>query len=457
MKKALKRVLTLTLVILLVLPVLASAEGDYEIISPYADVIWTGDDAYTAYKGNLHTHSYVSDGKEDYRDMIMEYYRQGFGFLAMTDHGVTAKPWNEKPTRIPLFLYQDIKGNTPEYLSDEEYAAVLDGSYPVNGEARGFGMTEVPGGNELNALTVTEAHVCGLFLPAGVGNNHLGYENDHETAVRFVDDAGGLSFINHPGDFIQERDIPGAENDPKNVKYFSDILLRYDSCLGIEVFNKTNGGTPRDRILWDNLLMECLPYGKTVIGFSNGDSHHLDVIDATYSVFMMPDNSLENVKKTMQSGAFFAVTRRLAANEKLGPADPLNAANSDLPVPMFRDISVDGHRISVTVTNAYNIQWVGNGEIIAQEDITQSPEGYTYTLDLDAVEGSDELLYIRCQLLGEGGVTLTQAFVIDDGSAPLQYHTGGYALTTAARFLHRILNLRIFVLMAELVDLIRFG
>ena len=33
-----------------------SAENDYTIISPYADVVWEGEGAYKAYKGNLHTH-----------------------------------------------------------------------------------------------------------------------------------------------------------------------------------------------------------------------------------------------------------------------------------------------------------------------------------------------------------------------------------------------------------------
>ncbi|MBR6361005.1 MAG: hypothetical protein IKS04_04355, partial [Clostridia bacterium] len=111
MKKKILRFISLGLVLIMLIPLgvsaadtgektaaPAAAKQDYTIDSPYKDVVWSGDGAWGAYKGNLHTHSFVSDAEVDYRDMILEYYNQGYDFLAMTDHGVTGKPWNEKPT-----------------------------------------------------------------------------------------------------------------------------------------------------------------------------------------------------------------------------------------------------------------------------------------------------------------------------------------------------------------------
>lgn len=428
---------------------------DYSIVSPYADVIWEGDNAWGAYKGNLHTHSTVSDAEDDMRDMIIEYYNQGFDFLCMTEHGITGKVWNENPTELPLYLYQRIIGKTPHKLTDEEYNGIISGTYPVNGEARGTGMTCIVGGNELNGVTMTKCHVNGLFLPEGVGDNNWGFENNHEYAVRLADEAGGISFINHPGDWLNSKYDRDAVSDPKNVKYFGDIIMKYDSCLGMEVFNESNSVTRYDRILWDNILMYCLPYGKNVIGFSNGDTHKLLNINTSFSVFMMEENTVENIKETMKSGSFFMVTRVLPADPDLGPEEEFNKKREFNPYPTFSNISVDRHKITVTVKDCYNIQWVGNGKVIASENINQTSDSTEYTLDLDQIEGAEELLYVRCQLLGSDGCTLTQAFTIDNGTEPLEYKEDNSFKAKIENFFFRLFSLRFFVLFSVLATKIK--
>ncbi|MBQ6267521.1 MAG: hypothetical protein IJK64_07105 [Clostridia bacterium] len=458
MRKRFRAGLAVLLCAVLLLPSLAGAAAaidapaDYTIVSPYADVVWSGDGAWGAYKGNLHTHSFVSDAQVDYRDMILEYYYQGYDFLAMTDHGVTGKPWNEKPTEIPLYLYQRIIGHTVHYFTDEEFAALQSGDYPVDGAARGRGMTCITGGNELNALTITKDHVNAIFLPPHAGDNYLGYENDYEGAVRLTDHYGALCFINHPGDWLNSNSDRANCSDPEKIAYFADILLRYDCCLGMEVFNEHNGTTGYDRDTWDNLLMACLPYGKRVIGFSNGDTHYLRDVDSSYSVFMMEENTAEKVKETMQSGAFFMVTRCIRADtEKFGPAESMDVRDTDLPIPMFTDIRVDGHKVTVGYENANDLRWVANGNVIDTAQVNGAGE---YTIDLDAIDGAEDFLYIRCQLMGEGGVTLTQAFTIDDGSAPEEYVRDESSAATAKRLSNQFFSLRFFVILKLLWDLI---
>ncbi len=455
MKKRILAAISLFLAAAMLFSVCAFGEGanpDYTILSPYADVVWSGDNAWGAYKGNLHTHSFVSDGNVDYRDMILEYYNQGFDFLAMTDHMVTGKEWNRRPTKVPLYLYQDITGNSYHWFSDEEFAALQNGTYEVNGAARGSGMLCVTGGNELNGLTVTKDHVNALFLPEDKGNNFMGFENDYESAVRLADRSGALSFINHPGDWIDSNKDRANCSNPETVAYFSDILLRYDSCLGMEVFNSHNGKTGYDRDLWDNLLMSCLPYGKTVIGFSNGDTHKTNDVDSSFCVYMMEENTLDNVRKTMQSGASFLVTRCIRRDtEKFGPEEDMDVRNRfELMYPMFSDIRVDGHKITVTFNNANDVRWVANGNVISSQTVAQTEAPATCTVDLDGIEGSEDFLYVRCQLMGEGGITLTQAFVIDDGTASLTYERDNSAKAVFRRIIRRFFSLRIFVLLDEL-------
>lgn len=230
MKKSFVQIVSVVLAVIMIFPAagLAAENKEYVIVSPYADVVWEGDGAWEAYKGNLHTHSFVSDANVDYRDMILEYYRQGFDFLAMTDHGVTGKEWNKEPTKLPLYAYQGIIGNKINFFSDEEYAALTSGAYPADetGAPRGNGMTCVTGGNELNALTLTKSHVNAIFLPVGVGNNHLGFENDFEGAVKLADKAGAVSFINHPGDWIGSGSNRALSSDPEKSNIFRI------SCLG---------------------------------------------------------------------------------------------------------------------------------------------------------------------------------------------------------------------------------
>lgn len=459
MKKA-KRIMAVLLCTLLCfsapLPTVSAAEiTDYKIVSPYEEVIWSGEGAWTAYKGNLHTHSTASDAVVDYPEMIKEYYEQGYEFLAMTDHGITGKAWNEKQTQLPLYLYQYLLGYKVTPLSDEEYIGITSGTYPLyNGTARGNGMTCVTGGNELNNLTLTKSHVNGFFLPEGVGDGYGGTENGFEDAVAFIEENGGLSHINHPGDWLETNaDINNVYNTDA-IEMFTEILLKYDSCLGIEVFNEDNGSTGYDRILWDNLLMSTLPYGKNIIGFSNSDAHDLEHVDSSFSVFMMKDNSVESVKETMQSGAFFAVTRKLRANDVIGPKEEINAMNTDLPYPMYDSVTVDGHKITVKVQNCQKLQWIADGKVIFEKDITPDMYGKEITIDLDEIKGSEDFLYVRCELFGEGGICLTQALTIDDGSEKLTYNEKTDFESKVEDTIFAFKSTRLYVIIQEIVRLI---
>ncbi|MBP9989542.1 MAG: hypothetical protein KBT46_08605, partial [Ruminococcus sp.] len=356
------------------------------------------------------------------------------------------------PTHLPLYLYQYIIGNKTTKLSDSEYTRITNGTYPVNGKPRGNGMTCVTGGNELNALTISKCHVNGMFLPEHKGDNYLGYENDHEGAVKLADKAGGISFINHPGDWLQSKRDISIVSKPENVHYFSDILLKYDSCVGMEVFNERNHVTPYDRILWDNILMECLPYGKNVIAFSNNDAHYYSHIDTSFSLFMMEENTSENIKKTMQNGAFFCVTRELEGNDKIGPAESFDVRNSETPYPEFTQLTVDGHNVTVKAKNCTDIQWIANGNVIASKAVEQSENETTYIIDLDSIENAEDFMYIRCELFGKGGCTISQALVIDDGTEPLEYTVDTSFNAKLKTFWHKIKSLRVFVLIELIID-----
>ncbi len=415
MKKLISLILCVTLCVspLLTLTAFAAEDSnDYSIISPYSDVIWEGKNAWGAYKGSLHSHSTYSDASVDLATMVKEYYNQDYDFLANSDHGVTGVEWNRKQPTVLLYAYQPLLGYKIAHLTDAEYEGITTGTYPLyDGTVRGRHMTCVVGANELNNMTLTKAHVNAFFLPEGIGNGYGGWENGYEDAVAFTEKCGGLSIINHPGDWLESRDDISIVSKEKHIKYFGDILLKYDSCLGMEVFNETNSVTPYDRILWDNLLMYTLPYGKNVIGFSNTDAHTIENIDSSFNIYMMEENTAENVKETMQTGASFMVTRNLpCGNDIIGPAEAFDVKNTDIPYPVFTKVTVDGHKVTVAADNAHTVQFIANGEVIYKGAIGSKG----VTLNLDKIKGAEDFQYVRAEVFGEGGLCLTQALVIDN-------------------------------------------
>lgn len=416
MKKAIGIVLSVSVLLsLFTICGLAAEKKDYKILSPYEDVVWEGENAWEAYKGSLHSHTSYSDADTDLPTMVKEYYEQDYDFLANSDHGVTGVEWNRAPQIQFLYSYSNAPRN---YLTDEEFEAITNGTYPLyDGTIRNRKMVCVTGANELNNLTLTKCHVNGYFLPEGIGDGFGGRESGYDQALKFIEENGGISHINHPGDFLESNMDMAVVSDPENVKFFGDLILKYDSCMGIEAFNDRNSTTGYDRILWDNLLMYTLPYGKTVIGFSNTDAHDTENVDTSFSVFMMEENTVENIKETMQNGAFFAVTRIVRANDIIGPAEDIDVRNLGLSYPMFTKVEVDGHKITVSATESEKIQWIANGKVIATSEIGEKE----VTLDLDKIEGAEEFQYVRAELYGEGGVCLSQALVIEDGSEKLQY------------------------------------
>lgn len=415
------------LTVLSCLSVGAFAQGSYTIESPYEDVIWEGENAWGAYKGSLHSHSTYSDADDTLPVMVKEAYYQDYDFLCVSDHGITGVEWNKEPDKQLLYTYQPIIGNTFEHLTDEEFEAITSGSYPLeNGQPRNKPMTCVTGGNEFNYISLTKNHVNGHFLPADKGNGFPGGENErgYEQAISYIHENGGLSYINHPGDWLDSNSNPDAVNDKENIEFFGNLILKYSSCLGMEVFNERNGTTGYDRILWDNLLMYCLPYGKTIIGFSNTDAHHTGTVDSSFSIFMMKKNDIENIKETMQTGTSFMVTRKLRKNDIIGPAEEIDVMNEGLPYPMFKSLTVDNHSVSISAVDCHTVKWIANGKIIAEETLKEGETVLNHTINLDAletVENPAELQYVRAELYGKGGMCLSQALVIDNGSEPLEF------------------------------------
>ena len=76
-------------------------------------------------------------------------------------------------------------------------------------------------------------------------------------------------------------------------------------------------------------------------------------------------------------------------------------------------------------------------------------------LDLDAVEGSEDFRYIRAEILGEGGICLTQALVIDNGAEPLTFNAEAQRPNLLQRLILFLRGTKIYNIIVEIYRAVR--
>jgi hypothetical protein len=259
-------------------------------------------------------------------------------------------------------------------------------------------MLDVEKGIEMNGVVMRKNHVNGFFCGAYQGE--WGGEEDYESAIKATHEAGGISFINHPGDFYAAHHDFNRARDLNNLKIFIEPLLKYDSCVGIEIFNERDTVARADRILWDNILMYTVPRGKVPWGFSSDDSHILENIGVTAEIMLMPELSNDALRTAMENGTFFACSR--IARDEMG--EDFEGNGNFAKIERITD-DEEKDIITVTANNYETIEWISDGEIIATGNI------------FSLRENSEKLgSYVRFQIKNEGGIVMSQPFVCDDGN-----------------------------------------
>ena len=373
----------------------------YKITNPYESVMALIENNENHYKTNLHTHSTYSDANDTMTDMIIGFYDNDFDILAFAEHGILGKYWNEKPTHIPFFNFQYLWHGKRSYLTEEQYKAIKSGTYKSekNTRTKARGLNDVPNAIECNMFTIMKNHVNGYFTDNAY-EGVQGLEFDYEIPLALIEKSGGISHINHPTDLLQAKKNPNCAKVPENIEYFADLLRRYKSCMGIEVLNMYDIPNRSDRILWDELLKLLIPQGRTVFGFSNSDAHQVDQIDTAFMDFILPEYSLDTLRKAMETGTFFSVARY--AKNELGEDFK---GEGPTPKVIALDVNEETQQITIGGENYHTIEWIADGEILKSDKVSTDGK-ITSTLNL--ADYTDKIsCYVRAQLLGKGGICLT--------------------------------------------------
>lgn len=398
----------------------ASEDVDYTINNPYATVDFEN---WGQYKADLHCHTTASDGDEDMNVMIEEHYAQGYDVLALTDHGITSKGWTTVSSRNYYKLLGIIEGTPRQItpLTEERYQEITTG---VGRDGRG--MIEVPLGIEQNPTSLNNAHVNSWYTEYGDGL--VGGTSNYDEVIRNVDETGGLSVINHPGEYTKAKE-ESCQADAYNedddwygyvIDKFANILINYESCIGIDINSKKDGRTKYDRKLWDILLQRVVPTGRNVFAIATTDAHQLDKVGCAWTDLCMPENNADNVRTCLENGAFFAVSRYIKNEEELaqfsletgidwGTSFEQEIRDDSIPAPKVTNVIVNENddTITLNVDNALTVHWISDGKVIAVGN----------TIDLDEYAGQIGS-YVRAEAFGYGGVLYTQAFTLDYEDAP---------------------------------------
>lgn len=445
-----------------------TAEG-YSITNPYADINW---ETVNQYKTALHTHTNASDGDDTLKASLERHYQTGYDIVSITDHGVSDMSWTDSTIGSKLvtkvmtlfgksdgnLVYLEQKGSFESGIN-YEMKNVGGNDYLVTED--GHEILRIPYGVENNAISIN-AHVNSWFaefncnLPSGYGN-----------AITGVDKAGGVSVINHPGEYTQARyelyqeDAYNTDNWSYNyyINKFYGYINKYDSCIGIDINSKGDGRTRYDRKLWDIMLAKAAESGKTVTAIATSDAHQLDKIDTGSLIVLAESKTVESVRNALVKGEVLPQSTCIHNRDELaqiaeglktfyGESFELYATISELVAqydaeceeianssddgnvgvsysalddegflatatrPVVKSIKVDDNEDTITIDseNALLVRWISDGKLIA----TTKADDTAFDLNdyEDVIKG-----YVRAEIFGEGGVVYTEGFTLNADKA----------------------------------------
>lgn len=446
----------------------ADASAGYTITNPYADINWS---TVNQYKTALHTHTNASDGDDTFTESLERHYETGFDVVSITDHSVSDMSWTDSElgskivTKVMTLIgksngnldYLESSGTFPKGMTYQMLNRNGD-DYLVMGDGRE--ILRIPYGVENNALSIN-AHVNSWFAEY----NYV-LPSDYRKAIVGVDKAGGVSVINHPGEYTQARyelyqeDAYNTDNWSYNyyINKFYGYINNYDSCIGIDINSKGDGRTRYERKLWDIMLAKAAESGKTVTAIATSDAHQLDKIDTGSLIVLAEEKNVASIRNALVSGevlpqstcihnrdelaqiaegikTFYGETELYSKiaeivaeydaerEEKANSSDDGNVGVSYTALndegylatatrPVINSIAVDDAEDTITIDadNALIIRWISDGKLIA----TTKADDTAFDLNdyEDVIKG-----YVRAEVFGEGGVVYTESFTLNADKA----------------------------------------
>ncbi|HIJ66247.1 MAG TPA: CehA/McbA family metallohydrolase [Candidatus Hydrogenedentes bacterium] len=264
-------------------------------------------------KGNLHTHTTVSDGPYTPQRTVEEYARRGYDFLMLSDHDAFTDP----------------------------------------SELDDCGMVLVPG----NEITILAPHV----LHVGA-SSRLEPAPDRQANLDAIRAEGGLSIVCHPNwleDFCHCR---------------QEELEQWVGYAGIEIYNGVVRRVPGSALAtdrWDRLLGK----GRKVWGFANDDAHEAQDVQLGWNCIQTDQRSPEALIEAMRQGRFYASTGVVINEIHVEDKTILVGAENAESIGVYsdfgaREFTADGGTLTYAVPEDAPMRYIrvecwGHGETMA--------------------------------------------------------------------------------------------
>lgn len=217
-------------------------------------------------RGNLHTHSTVSDGSFNSREVAHIYGDvAGYDFIAMTDHTGSQKV---KPQN---------------YMAEEDIFCEKKKDFICL-----MGREESGG-----------RHLIGVNVSMPLGENFIPKPreeytlSDYQTLLDRIKQEGGFTIMCHPHWSLEDY-------------WTSPAILSLQGCDAIEIVNGDveNGSGNLATDVWD----EVLSAGNRIWGVGNDDFHHVQCFQNAWNVVKTAEWSKQGIMDALFHGSFYAST-----------------------------------------------------------------------------------------------------------------------------------------------------
>lgn len=348
------------------------------------------------YKGNLHTHSYWSDG-DDFPEMIIDWYKShGYDFIALSDHNVLAQ--GEKWKLIPKSYMHErgfekyLKKYGEDWVTYKRDTAgrinvklkTLAEYRPLFEEEDKFLIIqseEITDGYEGKPVHMNATNVKELIEPQGGNSVTEVMQNNLDQVYAQRKRTGQPMFphINHPNFrwAISVEDMMQLEGER-----FFEVYNGHP-----QVHNYGDSLRPGTEEIWDRLLVSYIQAGKPLLyGLATDDSHNYHVYSS--------ENSNPGRGWVMVRARELAPAALIEAMEK---GDFYATTGVEL-----EDVTFQNHTLGVQVKTEqgvdYTIQFWG-----AEKSAGRDGEAGTLLKEVKGSEAkyklSDDDLYVRAKII----------------------------------------------------------
>ena len=229
------------------------------------------------YKGNMHSHSTLSDGAYTVEELKDIYKAAGYSVFAYTEHGV----------------YHDLR-----HLDDADFITLP--SYEAN-LTRNYDCTPFPALVEGPALNV-QAEVVHL--------NMFAIDPDKTTSEPNIDDIKDKHSAENVNELIRRGKEAGFLVSFNHPHWSLNTASLYNKLEGLDAIELINGACYRSSAMdfVPHVMREMAWNGKKLVALAGDDNHHERHFFQAWTVFKAPELSHKAIIEAMQKGNCYVST-----------------------------------------------------------------------------------------------------------------------------------------------------